>query len=47
MTGLERVKELFDALYLYVQRAYLMPLDRYHLVGEVLPHIRLRTSRKG
>jgi hypothetical protein len=34
MTGLERVKELFEALSLHVQGAYLMP------------HIRLRMVRK-
>lgn len=44
--SLEIIKELFDAILPYVQGAYLMPLDRYSLVGELLPYIREKTRRE-
>ncbi len=43
-TGVEIIKELFDAIYPHIQGVYLMPLDRYTLVGELLPYIRERTQ---
>jgi 5,10-methylenetetrahydrofolate reductase len=44
--GVEIIKEVFDALYASVQGAYIMTLGRYDLVGELLPHIRLRAQAK-
>ena len=43
IVGIELIKELFDSLYPLVQGAYIMPLDRYTVVGELLPYLRLRT----
>jgi homocysteine S-methyltransferase len=40
VAGLEIAKELIDTLLPYVQGIYIMPLDRYDLVGELLPAIR-------
>ena len=42
--GLEIMKEFFDGIYSHIQGVYIMPLDRYELVGELLPHIRMRTQ---
>ena len=44
--GLEIIKELLDAVYPYVQGAYIMTLGRYDLVGELLPSLRLRSQTK-
>jgi len=44
--GVEIIKEVFDALYASVQGAYIMTLGRYDLIGELLPHIRLRAQAK-
>jgi homocysteine S-methyltransferase len=38
--GLAISKELIAALFPLVQGAYIMPLDRYDLVGELVPYIR-------
>ena len=46
LVGVEMIKEVFDALYSSVQGAYIMTLGRYDLVGELLPHIRLRAQAK-
>lgn len=46
-TGLEIIKELFDATLPYIQGTYIMPLDRYDLVGELLPYIRQQTVDRG
>ena len=46
IVGIELIKELFDSLYPLVQGAYIMPLDRYTVVGELLPYLRLRTRTK-
>jgi homocysteine S-methyltransferase len=46
VTGLEIVKELLDAVYPYVQGAYIITLGRYDLVGELLPPLRLRSQPK-
>jgi methionine synthase I (cobalamin-dependent)/5,10-methylenetetrahydrofolate reductase len=43
-TGVEIIKELFDVIYPHIQGVYLMPLDRYTLVGELLPYIQERTQ---
>lgn len=42
--GIEIAKELFDAISSVIQGLYLMPLDRFSLVGELLPYIRMRTQ---
>jgi Methionine synthase I (cobalamin-dependent), methyltransferase domain len=42
--GIEIVLEMFDAVAAYVQGAYVMPLDRYTLVADILPAIRERTQ---
>lgn len=41
--GLEITKELFDVLAPTVQGTYIMPLDRFELIGELIPYIRQRT----
>ena len=46
LVGVEIIQEVFDALYSSVQGAYIMTLGRYDLVGELLPHIRLRAQAK-
>ncbi|GCE09635.1 bifunctional homocysteine S-methyltransferase/methylenetetrahydrofolate reductase [Dictyobacter aurantiacus] len=43
--GIEIIKELFDKLYPLVQGAYIMPLDRFELVGELIPYIRQQTTK--
>lgn len=43
--GLEIMKEFFDVVHSSIQGVYIMPLDRYELVGELLPHIRMRTQK--
>ena len=43
-TGVEIIKELFDVIHPHTQGVYLMPLDRYTLVGELLPYIQERTQ---
>ncbi|GHO43144.1 hypothetical protein KSX_13070 [Ktedonospora formicarum] len=45
--SLEIIKGLFDAILPHVQGAYIMPLDRYTLVGDLLPYIRERTAHFG
>ena len=40
------IKEVFDALCSSVQGTYIMTLGRYDLVGELLPHFRLRAQAK-
>ncbi|GCF10967.1 bifunctional homocysteine S-methyltransferase/methylenetetrahydrofolate reductase [Dictyobacter arantiisoli] len=42
--GLDIIKELFDNLAPAVQGAYIMPLDRYELITELIPYIRQRTQ---
>jgi methionine synthase I (cobalamin-dependent)/5,10-methylenetetrahydrofolate reductase len=42
--GIEIVLEMFDAVIPYVQGAYIMPLDRYTLVEDILPYIREHTT---
>src|SRR5579859_113323 len=42
--GIAITKEVFDAISSHVQGVYLMPLDRYELVGELLPYIRLHSG---
>ena len=44
LVGLEMIKEVFDAVCSSVQGAYIITLGRYDLVGELLPHIRLRAQ---
>jgi homocysteine S-methyltransferase len=46
LVGLAMIKEVFDAVCSTVQGAYIITLGRYDLVGELLPHIRLRTQSK-
>jgi methionine synthase / methylenetetrahydrofolate reductase(NADPH) len=41
--GLEIAKELFDVLAPEVQGTYIMPLDRFELISELIPYIRQRT----
>lgn len=41
--GLEIAREIFDALSTHVQGVYIMPLDRFEIVGELLPYVRERT----
>jgi methionine synthase I (cobalamin-dependent)/5,10-methylenetetrahydrofolate reductase len=43
-TGVEIIKELFESIYPHIQGVYLMPLDRYTLVSELIPFIRERTQ---
>lgn len=43
-TGVDIIKELFDTIYPHIQGVYLMPLDRYTLVGELLPYIQKRIN---
>jgi methionine synthase I (cobalamin-dependent)/5,10-methylenetetrahydrofolate reductase len=41
--GVEMAKELFAAIFPLIQGVYLMPLERFELLGELLPYIRMRT----
>jgi len=40
--GIEIALEMFEAVVPYVQGTYIMPLDRYTLIGDILPTIRER-----
>jgi homocysteine S-methyltransferase len=42
--GLEIIKELLSAIYPHIHGVYIMPLDRYDLVRELLPYIRSLTE---
>ena len=44
--GIEISKEVFAAIVGHVQGVYLMPLERYELVGELLPYIREQSGRQ-
>ncbi|HEX6478415.1 MAG TPA: bifunctional homocysteine S-methyltransferase/methylenetetrahydrofolate reductase, partial [Ktedonobacteraceae bacterium] len=46
LVGLEIIKEVFDVLCPSVQGIYIITLGRYDLVGELLPHVRLRAHSK-
>ena len=41
--GLEITREIFDVLAPTVQGTYIMPLDRFELISELIPYIRQRT----
>ncbi|GCE30640.1 bifunctional homocysteine S-methyltransferase/methylenetetrahydrofolate reductase [Dictyobacter alpinus] len=43
--GLEIIKELFDKLKAEVQGTYIMPLDRFELIEDLIPYIRQRTAQ--
>ncbi|BCL78451.1 bifunctional homocysteine S-methyltransferase/methylenetetrahydrofolate reductase [Ktedonobacteria bacterium brp13] len=40
--GIEIALEMFEAVVPYIQGTYIMPLDRYTLIGDILPTIRER-----
>ncbi|QBD74533.1 bifunctional homocysteine S-methyltransferase/methylenetetrahydrofolate reductase [Ktedonosporobacter rubrisoli] len=42
--GIEQTMEVFDALAPIVQGVYIMPLDRFELIHELLPYIRSRKA---
>lgn len=43
--GLAIIRELIDILAPSVQGAYIMPLDRFELIGELIPYIRDKTTQ--
>ncbi|GER90953.1 bifunctional homocysteine S-methyltransferase/methylenetetrahydrofolate reductase [Dictyobacter vulcani] len=43
--GLEIIKELFEKLQSEVQGTYIMPLDRFELIEDLIPYIRQRTTK--
>lgn len=43
--GLEIIKELFEKLQSEVQGTYIMPLDRFELIEDLIPYIRQHTAK--
>jgi hypothetical protein len=46
LVGIAMAKEMIEAISSFVQGIYLMPLDRFELVRELLPYVRTCVAQK-